>query len=196
MQGGPRRGRSPITGPALPCAAQASQTSPEGETLCPQGRMNETSPAGQARVARRAGVPNFAGGRNPVPAGQDERNIPRRAGESSSPRRRPNFAGGRNTVPAGQDERNIPRRAGESSSPRRRPNIAGGQKIQITTAAQAKIPRAAQAQKNKNPGCSGATGEICVCRRPNACGFRSRGCPRTARTAPQAAGAWAGRRGL
>ena len=25
MQGGPRRGRSPITGPALPCAAQASQ---------------------------------------------------------------------------------------------------------------------------------------------------------------------------
>ena len=164
MQGGPRRGRSPITGPALPCAAQASQTSPEGETLCPQGRMNETSPAGQARVARRAGVPNFAGGRNPVPAGQDERNIPRRAGESSSPRRRP--------------------------------NIAGGQKIQITTAAQAKTARAAQAQKNKNPGCSGATGEICVCRRPNACGFRSRGCPRTARTAPQAAGAWAGRRGL
>ena len=25
MQGGPRRGRSPITGPALPCAAKASQ---------------------------------------------------------------------------------------------------------------------------------------------------------------------------
>ena len=39
MQGGPRRGRSPITGPALPCAAQASQTSPEGETLCPKGSI-------------------------------------------------------------------------------------------------------------------------------------------------------------
>ena len=37
MQGGPRRGRSPITGPTLPHAAQASQTSPEGETPCPQG---------------------------------------------------------------------------------------------------------------------------------------------------------------
>ena len=55
MQGGPRRGRSPITGPALPCAAQASQTSPEGETLCPQGRMNETSRAAQAKTARPAG---------------------------------------------------------------------------------------------------------------------------------------------
>ena len=32
MQGEPRRGRSPITGPALPRAAQASQTSPGGET--------------------------------------------------------------------------------------------------------------------------------------------------------------------
>ena len=39
MQGGPRRGRSPITGPALPCAAQASQTSPEGETPCPKGSI-------------------------------------------------------------------------------------------------------------------------------------------------------------
>ena len=40
MQGGPRRGRSPITGPTLLRAAQASQTSPEGETPCPQGRMH------------------------------------------------------------------------------------------------------------------------------------------------------------
>ena len=41
MQGGPRRGRSPITGPALPCAAQASQTSPGGETPCPKGNINK-----------------------------------------------------------------------------------------------------------------------------------------------------------
>ena len=40
MQGGPRRGRSPITGPALPRAAQASKTSPDGENSCPQGRMH------------------------------------------------------------------------------------------------------------------------------------------------------------
>jgi len=37
MQGGPRRGRSPITGPTLPCAAQASQTSPTGERSRPEG---------------------------------------------------------------------------------------------------------------------------------------------------------------
>ena len=50
-------------------------TSPEGETLCPQGRKNETSPPHrQNRTPRRR--PNFAGGRNSVPAGQKKRNIP------------------------------------------------------------------------------------------------------------------------
>ena len=49
MQGGPRRGRSPITGPALPHAAQASQTSPEGEMICPKGRRNQLSTAVQAK---------------------------------------------------------------------------------------------------------------------------------------------------
>ena len=38
MQGGPRRGRSPITGPALLRAAQASQTPPDGGISCPKGR--------------------------------------------------------------------------------------------------------------------------------------------------------------
>ena len=42
MQGGPRRGRSPITGPTLLRAAQASQTSPEGDAPCPKGRKIET----------------------------------------------------------------------------------------------------------------------------------------------------------
>ena len=37
MQGGPRRGRSPITGPALLRAAQASQTPPDGGIQCPKG---------------------------------------------------------------------------------------------------------------------------------------------------------------
>ena len=37
MQGGPRRGRSPITGPTLPRAAQASQAPPEGGIQCPKG---------------------------------------------------------------------------------------------------------------------------------------------------------------
>jgi len=39
MQGGPRRGRSPITGPALLRAAQASQTSPDGESAVPAGQQ-------------------------------------------------------------------------------------------------------------------------------------------------------------
>ena len=102
MQGGPRRGRSPITGPTLPRAAQASQLSPKGEIVCPQGSKNQRMiPAGEAKTraaqapqtspdgetqcrrtaklifptpggenARRAGVPNLAGRRNSVPAGQ------------------------------------------------------------------------------------------------------------------------------
>ena len=37
MQGGPRRGRSPITGPTLPRAAQASQAPPEGGIQRPKG---------------------------------------------------------------------------------------------------------------------------------------------------------------
>ncbi len=37
MQGGPRRGRSPITGPALPPAAQAAQTTEKEKPPCPQG---------------------------------------------------------------------------------------------------------------------------------------------------------------
>ena len=55
MQGGPRRGRSPITGPALPRAAQASQTLPGGETQCPKGRKNQRiiPPVRRNRVPRR-----------------------------------------------------------------------------------------------------------------------------------------------
>ena len=37
MQGGPRRGRSPITGPALPHAEQAAQTTNKKWPPCPQG---------------------------------------------------------------------------------------------------------------------------------------------------------------
>ena len=36
MQGGPRRGRSPITGPALPHAAQAAKTTEKRKPPCPQ----------------------------------------------------------------------------------------------------------------------------------------------------------------
>ena len=53
MQGGPRRGRSPITGPALPHAAQASQTSPDGETKCPKGRtFNQSRREAKSRAAQ------------------------------------------------------------------------------------------------------------------------------------------------
>ena len=47
MQGGPRRGRSPITGPALPHAAQAAQTTNKKWPPCPQGTQSasqRTSP--------------------------------------------------------------------------------------------------------------------------------------------------------
>ena len=49
MQGGPRRGRNPITGPTLPHAAQASQTSPDGEPTCPKGNKYYTPPAEKAK---------------------------------------------------------------------------------------------------------------------------------------------------
>ena len=49
MQGGPRRGRSPITGPALLRAAQASQASPEGERVCPQGSKYSQLTDGEAK---------------------------------------------------------------------------------------------------------------------------------------------------
>ena len=49
MQGGPRRGRSPITGPALPRAAQAFQASPEGERGRPQGSKYSQLIAGEAK---------------------------------------------------------------------------------------------------------------------------------------------------
>ena len=49
MQGGPRRGRNPITGPTLPHAAQASQTSPSGEITGPKGSKYYTPPAEKAK---------------------------------------------------------------------------------------------------------------------------------------------------
>ena len=47
MQGGPRRGRSPITGPALPRAAQAAKTTEKRKPPYPQGTkaiVQRTSP--------------------------------------------------------------------------------------------------------------------------------------------------------
>jgi len=52
---GAAQGAQPHNRPRLAVRRAGVQTSPEGETLCPQGRMNETSPAAQARAARRAG---------------------------------------------------------------------------------------------------------------------------------------------
>ena len=117
MQGGPRRGRSPITGPALPPpeaaqttikksprARRAQKLTLEGQSLLyflqsarraysppcraprrrpklcrkakPRARraakenVNPTRRTATHLAARRAGVPNFAGWRNPVPEGQ------------------------------------------------------------------------------------------------------------------------------
>ena len=49
MQEGPRKGCSPIIGPTLPHAAQASQTSPNGEIPCPKGSKYYTPPAKKAK---------------------------------------------------------------------------------------------------------------------------------------------------
>ena len=141
MQGGPRRGRSPITGPALPCAAQASQlrrrakrrtrraaksknSLPTGEitrragvpiacqakNAVPEGQQNKriTLPTGE--ITRRTGVPIACQAKNSVPDGQQKskKKIPA-VEEKRAPRRRPNFAGGRNAVPAGpQNQRKSP----------------------------------------------------------------------------------------
>ena len=70
-------------------------------------------------IARRAGVPNFAGGRNSVPAGQKKPITPppwkrnaRRIGGIARRAGVPNFAGGRNPVPAGQQVFSIARPQG------------------------------------------------------------------------------------
>ena len=76
MQGGPRRGRSPITGPTLPHAAQASQTSPEGEIQCPQGRNNQkNSPRRAGGIARRAGVQTSPEGEIMCPQGRRNQSL-------------------------------------------------------------------------------------------------------------------------
>ena len=72
MQGGPRRGRSPITGPALPPAAQAAQTKIKKS---PRARRAQQTPRkGQARFlcplnTRRAGGQNNIKRKTAVPAG-------------------------------------------------------------------------------------------------------------------------------
>ena len=73
MQGGPRRGRSPITGPTLLHAAQASQTSPEGEILCPKGsqkhkaaKASQAPPEGETQRPK-GSQKHKAGGRNHTP---------------------------------------------------------------------------------------------------------------------------------
>ena len=52
MQGGPRRGRSPITGPTLPRAAQASQSPVRRKIPCPKGRKIKVSLPRNAKRAR------------------------------------------------------------------------------------------------------------------------------------------------
>jgi len=64
MQGGPRRGRSPITGPALP-PPEAAQTTNKKRPPCPQGTeaaSQRTSPALFLQSARRAYPRPPAGG--------------------------------------------------------------------------------------------------------------------------------------
>ena len=78
MEGGPRRGRSPITGPALLRAAQASPTSPEGEIVCPKGSEKIKIVRHLTSViARRAGVPTSPVGEPSCPQGRKIKGKPR-----------------------------------------------------------------------------------------------------------------------
>ena len=71
MQGGPRGGRSPITGPALLRAGEASQTPPEGGIRCPQGSKNQRCiPRGGAKSRAGEASQTLPDGENVVPAGQ------------------------------------------------------------------------------------------------------------------------------
>ena len=76
MQGGPRRGRSPITGPTLPRAAQASQAPPEGEAQCPKGSKKRTlrrrnrAPRRRPKLRRRAKPSARRAAKNPRPGGE------------------------------------------------------------------------------------------------------------------------------
>ena len=85
-----------------------------------RGAAQGAKPHNRPRLAaRRAGVPNFARGRNAVPEGQKKsKNNPTTVKRNAcrigrTPRRAgvPNFAGGRNAAPEGLQNQ-IPRRAG------------------------------------------------------------------------------------
>ena len=90
MQGGPRRGRSPITGPTLPHAAQASQLR-RGRIPVPAGQKNQRMlPRRAGEIARRAGVPTSPGGESPCPQGRKKsKNHPRRKGGTPLPTAHP-----------------------------------------------------------------------------------------------------------
>ena len=84
MQGGPRRGRSPITGPTLPRAAQASQTPPDGGTSCPKGSKLLKPHAEEAnpRAAQASQTPP-EGGTSCPKGSKNQRCIPRLRGSKS-----------------------------------------------------------------------------------------------------------------
>ena len=116
MQGGPRRGRSPITGPALPRAAQASQASPEGAIECPQGSKYSHHHAGEAKLRAAQASQTPPGGRITCPKGSKllkphaEEANPRAAQASQTP---PD--GGRSCPKGSKNQRCIPRLRGSKS---------------------------------------------------------------------------------
>ena len=118
MQGGPRRGRSPITGPALLHAAQASQISPDGEPSARRAaRAKGSSLAGEAKSHAAQASQISPDGETPCPQGsKSQRIIPRRGGEIARRTGVQNFADRRNPVPAGQQNQKMTaRRTGETT---------------------------------------------------------------------------------
>ena len=71
VQRGSRRGAAPSR-PPLPHAGEASKTSPRGEMLCPQGRRNQSSLAGEAKSHAAQASQTSPEGEILCPAGQQK----------------------------------------------------------------------------------------------------------------------------
>ena len=101
MQGGPRRGRSPITGPALLRAAQASQTPPGGGIQCPKGSKKELTSSKLSDTARRTGVPTPPGGGIQCPKGSKKELTSSKLSDTARRTGVPTLPGGGITCPEG-----------------------------------------------------------------------------------------------
>ena len=101
MPAGQIKLKTPPSAISKPHAAQASKTSPYGDTSRARKaeKLKDRYRASLKEPARCAGVPNFAGRRSLLPAAQIQPKIHRLPFQSDAPRRRPKRQSGENIVP-------------------------------------------------------------------------------------------------